>query len=411
MYLILSWRNIWRNPRRTLVILTAIIIGIWSMIILGALMRGMEEEMVRNGIKSLTGSIQVHDVNYRNDPAVENSMEDLEPLMATLKRHLPDTAKWTSRLRISAVISNARHSYGVTLVGIDPEKEKDVSFIGQSVSEGRYLKSDDKNKIIVGKALLEKFETRIGRKMILMAQDTEKENSSKAFKIVGIFSAEMESVEKQFVFVPINILAKMLKTGGAVSEISILLPEAGIDGKAEEAIVTRIKAELKDPAYQIETWKELLPMLKAYLNMTDGFLYIWYVVVFIAMGFGIVNTTLMAVYERMREFGLMKAFGMKPVQIVKNVLTESFIVLTIGITAGVFFGFISVALLAENGIDLSKLAAGAEMWGMPRVLYPAIWFKDVAIAAFIVLILGLIVSIYPAVKAARFTPVEAMMHN
>ena len=411
MYLVLSWRNIWRNPRRTLVILTAIIIGLWSMILLGALMRGMEEEMVRNGIKSLTGSIQIHDINYRNDPVVENSMDEIALLDKTIKKNLPENAKWTSRIRVAAVISNARHSYGVTLVGIDPEKEALVSFIANAVTGGRYLKSDDTNKIIVGKALLRKFHTKVGRKMILMSQNTEKEISSKAFKIVGTFSAEMESVEKQFVFVPKKVLAKMLKTGNAISEISILLPDAGTNDAFEVEIVEKLKTDLPDSAYTIETWKELLPMLKAYLNMSDGFLYIWYVVVFIAMGFGIVNTTLMAVFERMREFGLMKAFGMRPMQIVKSVLTESFFLLMIGITVGIVFGFLSVALLAEHGIDLSKLAAGAEMWGMPRVLYPAIWPKDVAVASFVVLLLGLIVSIYPAVKAARFTPVEAMMHN
>ncbi len=392
-------------------ILTAIIIGIWSMIIFGALMRGMEGEMVRNGIKSFTGSIQIHEKNYRNDPVVENSMTDIKLLTKTIEENLPEGANWTSRLRVSAVISNARHSYGVTLMGVEPENEALVSFIGNAITDGRYLNSDDNNKIIVGKALLEKFQTKPGRKMILMAQNIEKEISSKAFKIAGVFSAEMESVEKQFVFVTKKTLAKMLKTGDAISEISILLPGTGVNDEPERKLAEKLKRSLPKSIYKIETWKELLPMLKAYLNMTDGFLYIWYVVVFVAMGFGIVNTTLMAVFERMREFGLMKAFGMKPVQIVKSVLTESFLLLLIGITAGIIFGFVSVALLAEKGIDLSALAAGAEMWGMPRVLYPEIWLKDVVIASCIVLFLGLIVSIYPAVKAARFTPVEAMAHN
>lgn len=381
------------------------------MIIFGALMRGMEAEMVRNGIKSFTGSIQIHEKNYRNDPVVENSMTDIKLLTTTIEKNLPEGANWASRLRVAAVISNARHSSGVTLMGIEPENEAKVSFIGNAVTEGRYLSADDYNKIIVGKALLEKFHTKPGRKMILMTQNTDNEISSKAFKIVGVFRAEMESAEKQFVFVTKTALAKMLKTGEAISEISILLPDGGITDEAEQRLAETLKKSLPESIYTTETWKELLPMLKAYLNMTDGFLYIWYVVVFIAMGFGIVNTTLMAVFERMREFGLMKAFGMRPARIVQSVLTESFLLLLIGITAGIVFGFLSVALIAQNGIDLSALAAGAEMWGMPRVLYPEIWFQDVAIASCIVLLLGLIVSIYPAVKAAGFTPVEAMAQN
>jgi ABC-type antimicrobial peptide transport system permease subunit len=126
------------------------------------------------------------------------------------------------------------------------------------------------------------------------------------------------------------------------------------------------------------------------------------------MGFGIVNTTLMAIFERMREFGLMKALGMKPLQIIKGVLIETFFLLLIGITLGNLAGFVSVAAIAKNGIDLSSLAAGVEMWGMPRILYPEIWIKDVTVACLVVLGLGLVVSLYPAVKASRFTPVEAM---
>jgi len=138
---------------------------------------------------------------------------------------------------------------------------------------------------------------------------------------------------------------------------------------------------------------------------------IWYFVVFVAMGFGIVNTTLMAIFERMREFGLMKALGMRPVQIIIGVITESFFLLVLGISLGTGFGFLSVAAIARNGIDLSALAAGAEMWGIPRKLYPEIWAQDVVVAGLVVLVLGIFVSLYPAVKAARFTPTQAMTKN
>ena len=141
-------------------------------------------------------------------------------------------------------------------------------------------------------------------------------------------------------------------------------------------------------------------MVKAYLNMSDVSLYIWYIVVFAAMGFGIVNTTLMAVFERMREFGLMMALGMTPGKVVGQVLTET-----------AFLGFVSVMALKTTGIDLSSLAKGAEMWGMPRILYPAIRPHDVVNANGVVFILSMVISLYPAVKAARFSPKEAMMQT
>ena len=409
MYAILAWRNIWRNPRRTIVILLAVIIGVWSMIFLGSLMRGMETQMVRNSISTLTGSIQIHHRNYRNDPVVENSMDDIDNLDKALSTSLGQGgALWAKRIRVNAVASNARHSGGVILVGIEPEKEAKISFIGKAVTSGRYLKSEDKNKIIVGRAFLKKFNTKIGNKLILMSQDTKKEIASKAFRIVGIFSAESESVEKQFIFVPISQADGMLKMGDKISEVSIILPRLDITGKEETRIARKLKAAISNDTYHVETWQQLLPMINAYLEMSGFFLYIWYFVVFVAMGFGIVNTTLMAIFERMREFGLMKALGMKPFQVIKGVVTETFFLLVIGITVGNILGFLSVAAIARNGIDLSALAAGVEMWGIPRKLYPEIWAQDVAVAGLVVLVLGLLVSLYPAFKAARFTPTQAM---
>jgi ABC-type antimicrobial peptide transport system permease subunit len=152
-------------------------------------------------------------------------------------------------------------------------------------------------------------------------------------------------------------------------------------------------------------------MLDAYLKIYDGFILIWYLVVFIAMGFGIVNTTLMAVFERMREFGLLKSLGMKPTRIFAGIITEALILLLIGITIGDALGFLCVYALSGSGIDLSAFAAGAEFAGMSRVIIPVISTWDLTASNLVVLVLGLLVSAYPAVKAARFTPVEALRHT
>ena len=407
MYLQLAWRNIWRNKRRTAIILTAVIIGVWSMILLGSLMRGIAVGMIKNGISTLTGHIQIHHKGYRNDPAIENSISDPRVVEDVLRKVLPQDALWSPRVRVNAVASNARHSSGVTLVGIDPASEARISFIGTAISQGRYLKPDEKNGILVGEALLEKFETKLGRKLVLMSQDTHREIASRAFRIVGTFRAEMEATEKQYVFVNRTASQKMLKLKDSLSEIAILLP-----GKPDNPDVTdALKTALPSERFEVHTWRELLPFQMAYLKILDGFMWIWYLVVFVAMGFGIVNTTLMAVFERMREFGLLKALGMKPWWILREVLTESFLLLITGMAIGNALGFVCIYALSGSGIDLSALAAGAEYAGMTRVIYPAIALRDVFMSNFIVLFLGILVSAYPAVKAARFTPVEALAHT
>jgi ABC-type lipoprotein release transport system permease subunit len=407
MYLQLGWRNIWRNPRRTLVIMTAVIIGVWSMVFLGALMRGITDQMVRNGIATLTGHIQIHQKGYRSDPVIENSVAEPQVVRTALEKHLPAGAHWTTRVRVNAVASNARHSGSVTMVGIDPSQEARVSFIGQAISQGRYLGSDDKYGIVVGKAMLDKFETKLGRKLVLMSQDASGDIASRAFRIVGIFRAEMEATEKQFVFVNIHPAQKMLKLDKGISEVSVLLPTH----EEADQVAVALRSVLPSTDYEVQTWQELLPLVTAVLRIYDGFIFLWFCVVFIAMGFGIVNTTLMAVFERIREFGLIKALGMKPMWIIREVLTESFFLLILGMVIGNSLGLLSVFALSGTGIDLSSLSEGLEFAGMSRVIYPRVFGQDVLTANLVVLILGLLVSLYPAVKAARFTPVEALAHT
>jgi len=407
MHLQLAWRNIWRNPKRTAVIMTAIIIGVWSMIFLGALMRGISEGMVRNGISTLTGHIQIHHTGYRNDPVIENSMPDPEAVKTVLNKVLAPDDMWTFRVRVNAVANNARHTEGVTFVGIDPAREADISFIGKAVTEGRYLRDDDTNGIVVGKALMDTFETGLGRKIIVMSQDTNREIASRAFRIVGVFTAEMEATEKQFVFVTMTAAQQLLKLKKSISEVSLVLP----DQNAVAQVAKQLQAALPATEYEVQTWLDLLPLIRAYLDIYDKFMYIWFIVVFIAMGFGIVNTTLMAVFERIREFGLFKSLGMKPLWIIREVLTESFFMLLIGTAVGNILSFLSVFALSGGGIDLSSFASGLEFAGMSRIIYPAIYGRDVIAANLVVFMLGLLVSVYPAVKAARFTPVEALTHT
>jgi ABC-type lipoprotein release transport system permease subunit len=296
MFVNLAWRNIWRNPRRTAVILTAIVIGVWCMVFLGALMRGMMQEMVQSGIATLTGHLQIHHKGYQADPVIENSIKDPDRVIKVMDKALPPGSLWAARVRVNAVANNARHNSGVTLVGIDPRAEAKVSFIAKSVTQGKYLQPGDDYGIVVGHALLEKFETRLGHKLIMMSQDTTKQIASRAFRIQGVFRAEQRATEKAYVFVTKSAAQDMLKMGRAISEISVLLPE----GASPAQVADRLKSGLPDTC-EVLTWRQLLPILNGYLDMMDGFVVIWYVVVFVAMGFGIINTTLMAVFERIRS--------------------------------------------------------------------------------------------------------------
>ncbi len=400
----LAWRNIWRNPRRTLIIMTAVVIGVFAMIFLTALMRGMMVDMIENGISTLTGDVKIYASGYRDDPSIDHRITDPQQIMKSASRVLPDTARMTDRVRVSAIAANARHSFGVFLTGIDPAAEKGVSFIGQAPIRGQMAASEKENWIVIGAALADKFETRIGHKLILMSEGVNHEIASKAFRITGIYRAELKSTEEQYVFAGKAAVQEMLGMGSSVSAIAIALNRHD----QADAVAQRVKTAVHKADLSVYTWQELLPMLRASLSMFDGFVILWYLMVFVAMAFGIVNTLLMAVFERMREFGLMKALGMTPGRIIRSVLMESIMILSIGLLAGNLLSAAMIWIVSQTGIDLSAFAAGLEYAGMTPVIRPDVYVRDVFIANGVVLLLGLLVSAYPAAKAARITPVAAM---
>jgi len=200
-------------------------------------------------------------------------------------------------------------------------------------------------------------------------------------------------------------------TGEGITEITVNL-EQGKRGEGDElaGLVSALNAKISGSGYTAEDWHQMLPSISAYLEMFNGYMLIWFIVVFIAMGFGIVNTMLMAVYERMREFGLQRAIGMRSSRIVRMVMAEILLLLLFGSLVANGFALFLIKIVLRSGIDLSVFTEGTEMWGMSRVIVPALSAWDVYAANGVVLILGLLVGLYPAIRAGRFTPVEAMRH-
>ena len=407
MHFQVSWRNVWRNPKRTGIILTAVVIGAWTMLVFGALSRGMMASTLSNSLNTLTGHIQIQNPAFRDDPVIENRMAHPEKVGAVLDRALPPGSRWTFRIRVGGVASNARNSEGITIVGIDPEREPGLSFYGESLGQGGLLKPGDNRGIVVGQALLDAFETKIGRKLVLMTQGADRETASRAFKIRGTFRAEMEATEKQYVFITMAAARRLLGVGDAVTSACVRLPdEMTMDFQALDTTEQAITRSLPKGTVAL-TWKELLPLLTGYLSMFDEFMLLWYLVVFMAMAFGLVNTMLMAVLERTREFGLLKALGMKPVWIIRSVLLECLILLVIGLGIGNLLGFLTVQALS-GGVDISFLAEGSEFLGMGRLVVPFFTARDLLSVNAVIMGLGVLVCLYPAVKAGRITPVAAM---
>lgn len=397
----LAWRNLWRNYRRTLIMLLTIALGVWSMIFMSALMRGMIDEIVRNGLETLPGEVQIHNPEYRRDPSVVNSIAmPSGDLLKALSE--PPVIAWSARVRVPAVISSERDSRGVTLLGVDPSAESRLGSAPDTLVEGRWLEGVDDKGVVVGLSLVRRLETSLGKRIVIMSQDTNNEVADRGARIVGVYKARLPGTEDIFVYTGRTVTQKMLGIGSGVSEIAAT-------ANSYRTVQDWYPAVLGAAGGQLEVlpWTELDTFLSSMLGVQDGFALVFMVVVFLALSFGLVNTLVMAVFERVREIGLMLALGMTPALVLAQILLESLYLLTVGLGIGNVAAFASLKLL-EDGIDISSVAQGMEMMNMSPVLYPALRAQDMWMSTAVVICLGLVASLLPAWKASRLDPVAAL---
>ncbi|NCF15206.1 MAG: FtsX-like permease family protein [Gammaproteobacteria bacterium] len=397
----LAWRYLWRNHRRTIVMLSAISIGAWAMIFMTALTRGMVDQMITDGISVLPGHVQLHNPEYLDDPSITNRVSLTE---AELETRYADAGfeAWASRVRVPAVITSERESRGVTLLGIDPIAERDFSFVDYDKVDGRFLESPDDSGVVIGAKLADTLDTEVGKRIVLMSQDPDNEIADRGFRVVGLFHANMETYEDTYAFIGKKTAQKMLRIGDTTTEVVFF----GNDYRNVEPTYEKVAAAVDD-SMRVSRWTEVDTYLGTMLSVMDGFMLIWVVVIFLALSFGLVNTLVMAVFERVREIGLMLALGMKPASILGQIIIESMMLLAVGLLIGDALAWLTVKPL-ESGIDISVVAKGMEMFGASSVLYPKLHMDDVILSNVVVLILGFLASLSPAWRASRYEPVEAI---
>ncbi|SMF29142.1 ABC-type transport system, involved in lipoprotein release, permease component [Alteromonadaceae bacterium Bs31] len=401
----LAWRNLWRNYRRTLIMLLAIVIGVWAMIFMTAMMRGMVDDVIENGIRNLPGHAQAFHPDFLDDPNIENTIPALSNTLAQ-QLNSPEIVAWAMRLKIPAAISSEREVRGIQLLGVQAKKEANIAFDTGQVVEGRWLESDSDKGIVIGAKLAERLETRLGKRVVIMSQDTNNEIAERGFRIVGIYkSKDVALLEELNVFAGLSTIQTLLKAENQISQVAF-------EGKdyRNSAPLLRVLQQSDLSAMQnvaLKPWYEIDSYLGTMLGVMDGFVLIWILVIFLALSFGLVNTLVMAVFERVREIGLMQALGMKSRLILLQIICEAFLLLVLGLVFGNALALLSILPFA-SGIDVSGVAQGLEMMGANSVLYPALYLKDVVTANAVVIVLGVLASLLPAWRAASYDPIVAL---
>lgn len=316
MLISLAWKNIWRNKKRSLIIIAAITFGLWGGIFSSAISIGMLESMVETAISRDLTHIQIHKPDYENDQDIRNFIPDGFALLEKT-RSINGVESAAGRTKILGLAASASSSYGVTIVGVEPEYSKQVTDIHTKIIEGSYFESDRRNPILIGKKLANRLNIKLHSKVILSFQNLQGEIAYIACRVVGLFKTNSSQFDEMNVYVEQKDLFRILDSEPIIHEIAIRAQQ--IEN------IDFINGNLKKSfnGYQIESWDEMAPEL-AYLSETTGiYLYIFVGIILFALLFGITNTMLMSVVDRIRELGVLIAIGMKKSKIFIMIVLES----------------------------------------------------------------------------------------
>ena len=404
MFLKLAWRNVFRNVRRTLITLSAVTFGLAAMIVFFGFTDGFHAQWVENTVRVYTGHIQIYSKGYHDDPQLANSIADLDRVLKEVEKE-PSLDTYTYRVEIQGLVSTAENSYGVLIRGIDPEREVGITALRDRIIRGRYLEEGDERGILIGYRLADRLNAEVGDKIVLMVQAADGSISADLFRLRGVFRMGAVEMDSAIVVIGLEAAQRLAALEDRVTEIAIMVKRPSDVIPAAQ----RLKERLEPMGYEVYTWQDLMPALKEMIDLDNVFMYIILLIVLVVVSLGILNTMLMSILERVREFGIMMAMGTKPYQIVILVVMESFLLGLWGTVMGAALGISANYLISLRGFDLSRWSGAMELFAtLNPVIYPETNPSNVLWSCAMVLITTLVVSIYPAIRAARLRPVEAI---
>ena len=399
----IAWRNIWRNRWRAVILVCAMSAGLVGVLLSLGLTRGWYHEMVRYAVKTYEGHIKIMGRGYHDNPIVENNMPTLPLLYGQIKTDNRLKA-WAERVVVNGLLSTPSHSMTVRIIGIDPDHEKAVSLIAQSLDEGTFLSTNQRLKILIGRRLADRINKDVGKKVVLMSQQVSGEVGSGAFRIAGVFDTGNGGFDETTVYILKNEAQDLFGLSQRITEVVLLLN----DIQQSESFAFELKNSLQDKLVEVFTWKQRLPYVVETIKLSKKMMIPYYAIFYIAMAFGIVNALLMAIGERTHEIGLMLALGMSKFRLVSLILLESVFISIVGMISGIILGWAIIGWLGVRGIDLSAVSEATNNLGVGRVLYPNLDVPSVVVAALATILVTIVFSIYPAARAAHLVPVDAM---
>jgi ABC-type lipoprotein release transport system permease subunit len=402
-YLDLALRNLWRNPKRTLLTLLSMVLGVAALTLLGALNDGWLKEMQDNFILALTGHVQVHARGFEASQHLRDQITDVSLIRRIIDSD-PEIAGWTLRVRSSGLASASGVSAGVQIMGVDPEQETWVTRMHQAITPGHWLRPGMPRDLALGATLVTNLGAAVGDRVVLTAQRPNGEMASEVFYLRGVLQTGSPQIDRTLALIDIAAMQLWLELGQAVTDVVVRAQRHEASGRVQQ----RFFAALDPDRFEVMGWQELDPMVSQWLRFSDAYGLVLILVVAALVLVEVLNTMLMALHERTRELGIMAALGTRGPQLFTMVLLEGLILIFLGAVIGYVTGALGVSYLALEGIDLSRFANAFEFFYMSPVIRPLLTPDSALRILGATLIAALAAGLYPAWRAARIVPQDAL---
>lgn len=400
----LAWRNVWRNFRRSLITTASMGCGLAAIMFGQSMIKTEQHQLVEKATGSITGHIQVQHRSIKEYKFPDKYIDDPAPIEEAFRKQ-PGVAAFGKRINITGLVSSPEGSVGSLICAVEPEKEKDVTSMAGYIVSGQFLGKTD-HDIVMGDKLAQRLAVRMGEKVVVMAQANDGSMGAEAFRLAGIYHTGSESFDGQIIYIPLKATQEMLVVGSRVNQVVAKLSDIDTADRIKQELSERLAGR----QVQVLSWKDVDHEIMSIEKFQNGLLDIVLLVVFVIVALGILNTLLMSLFERVREFGVLMAIGARPRWVMKLVLAESIILGVIGTAVGIGLGCLMITYFHRTGLHLPVGDALSYFLPFPAVLYLRYAWPSHTFAACSVLGTSIVAAIPPALRACRLRPAEALRH-
>ncbi|MCA9711288.1 MAG: ABC transporter permease [Myxococcales bacterium] len=402
--LTMAWRNVWRNSRRTLAAVGATTLGLWAMIVYSGMIAGYLDRMERHVLDVEMGDVQVHHAEYLRSPSLYHRIEEPQALLDAL-----DDAglRAAPRLLASGLGAAGDNSAGVSLIGIDVDRDSTVSKIHERVGQGQWLDPAAPGEVVIGRRLSQMLGAKVGDELVVLSQAADGSMANELYVVRGVLQGVSEAVDRGGVYLVDEAFRELMVVPQGVHQLIVRRPAA----LPLSTTVERVRALA--PELDVQSWRELKPTLASMLDSAQGAVYLMFFIVYAAIAIVILNAMLMAVFERVREFGVLKAIGVSPGGVLRLIYLETLIQTGLAIVVAVILAIPANWYLSTTGLDLSESMEGLTIMGSTMDF---VWISRVSLQTYTGPVVAMIVIVllavtYPALRAAFIKPITAMRHQ